>query len=161
MPLLSFDLEQFFSLSLSFMTLTFLKSTEKLLCKMPVWVCLIFPRDLFSFGRNMSLCSSWYITSWVLWHWLVPLVMTLSHLPRFLIVKISNNEIYLFIYLFIFGLFVFLEPTHGIWRFPGWGSNQSCSGWPRPQPQQGRIQAVAVTYTTAHAMLDPWPTEWG
>ena len=33
---------------------------------------------------------------------------------------------------------------------PGQGSNQSCSRWPTPQPQQGRIRATSVTYTTAH-----------
>ena len=26
--------------------------------------------------------------------------------------------------------------THGIWRFPGWGSNQSCSHQPALQSQQ-------------------------
>ena len=29
-------------------------------------------------------------------------------------------------------------------------SNQSCSCWPTPQPQQHGIQATSVTYTTAH-----------
>ena len=28
--------------------------------------------------------------------------------------------------------------------------NQSCSGWPTPQPQQHQIQATTMTYTTAH-----------
>ena len=40
--------------------------------------------------------------------------------------------------------------THGIWRFPGQGSNWSYSCWPTPQPQQCRIQATSATYTTAH-----------
>ena len=40
---------------------------------------------------------------------------------------------------------------HGIWRFPGYGSNQNCSCWPVPQPQQCSIWAVSVTYTIAHS----------
>ena len=36
-----------------------------------------------------------------------------------------------------------------IWKFPGWGSNQSSSCWPTSQPQQYQIQAASVTYTTA------------
>ena len=31
------------------------------------------------------------------------------------------------------------------------GSNQSCSRWPTPWPQQGRIWAASATYTTTHA----------
>ena len=38
---------------------------------------------------------------------------------------------------------------HGIWKFPGWGSNGSCSC--HPVPQLHRIQAVSLTYTTAHS----------
>ena len=38
--------------------------------------------------------------------------------------------------------------TGGPWEFPGQGSNQSCSCWPTPQPQQRRIQASSVTCTT-------------
>ena len=34
---------------------------------------------------------------------------------------------------------------------PRLGSNQSCSLWPPPQPQQGQIRAVFITYTTAHS----------
>ena len=30
------------------------------------------------------------------------------------------------------------------------GSNQSCSHWPTPEPQQCQIQAASVNYTTAH-----------
>ena len=37
--------------------------------------------------------------------------------------------------------------THGIWKFPGQGFNQSCSHW--PTPQQCSIQAVSATYSTA------------
>ena len=38
----------------------------------------------------------------------------------------------------------------GTWRFPGYGSNQSYSRQPRPQPQQWGIRAVSMSYTTAH-----------
>ena len=41
-----------------------------------------------------------------------------------------------------FSLFFFLSCegcTHGIWKFPGQGSNQSYSSQPTPQPQQRRI----------------------
>ena len=41
--------------------------------------------------------------------------------------------------------------TCGMWRFPGQGWNWSCSHWLTPQPQQHRIQAMSVTYTTAHS----------
>ena len=30
------------------------------------------------------------------------------------------------------------------------GSNQSCSHWPTPQPQQRQSQATSATYSTAH-----------
>ena len=40
----------------------------------------------------------------------------------------------------------------GIWKFPGWGSNWSCSHWPMPQPQprQLGIQAESMSYILAH-----------
>ena len=44
----------------------------------------------------------------------------------------------------------FLGRSCGIWRFPGQESNQSCSRQPTPEPQQHRILAAPVTYTTAH-----------
>ena len=37
--------------------------------------------------------------------------------------------------LFLQYLFLFGGHTHGIWKFPGWGSNRSCTCWPTPQPQ--------------------------
>ena len=48
----------------------------------------------------------------------------------------------------------------GIWRFPGWGSKQSCSHWCMPEPQQRRIRAASATFTTAHSnagSLTHWP----
>ena len=66
----------------------------------------------------------------------------------------------LFLFFFFFCLFVFscccscccyfLGCSRGIWRFPGWGSNRSCSCRPMPESQQCRIQAASATYTTAH-----------
>ena len=44
----------------------------------------------------------------------------------------------------------FLGCTRGIWRFPGQGSNRSCSHQPTPEPQQRGIRAASATYTTAH-----------
>ena len=44
---------------------------------------------------------------------------------------------------------------------PGLGLDHSCSYQPTPQPQQGRIQATSVTYATAVAMPDLYPTEQG
>ena len=46
-----------------------------------------------------------------------------------------------------FFFFVFLSfsgCTKGTWRFPGQGSNQSCSCWPTPRPQQCQISATAM-----------------
>ena len=40
--------------------------------------------------------------------------------------------------------------TYGIWKFPGQGSNWSCSCWPTPQPRQCQIQATPSTYATAY-----------
>ena len=44
--------------------------------------------------------------------------------------------------------FFFFRAAPGIWRFPGYGYNWSCSHWPTPQPQHLGIQAASATYTT-------------
>ena len=49
-----------------------------------------------------------------------------------------------------FFFFSFQGHICGTWSFPGQGSNQSYSCRPTPEPQQGQIQAVSATYTTAH-----------
>ena len=56
-------------------------------------------------------------------------------------------------FFFFFGLFaISWAASPGIWRFPGQGSNQSCSRRPTPKPQQLGIRAIPVTYnTTAHS----------
>ena len=41
---------------------------------------------------------------------------------------------------------LFFGHTSGIWKFPGWESNQSCSC--RLMPQQHQIPAASVTYAT-------------
>ena len=51
---------------------------------------------------------------------------------------------------FFFFFFFFNGCTCGIWRFPGQGSNQSCSRWPTPQPQW-QIRAMSVTYSHSNA----------
>ena len=51
---------------------------------------------------------------------------------------------------FLFFWSFFQGHIDSIGRFPGQGSNRSCSCWPIPQPQQRGIQAESETYTTAH-----------
>ena len=45
-------------------------------------------------------------------------------------------QLFLFVCLFVFFIQWWM---YGIWRFPGWGLNRSCSCWPTPQPQQRHI----------------------
>ena len=49
-------------------------------------------------------------------------------------------------------LFFFFFNGHicSVWKFPGKGSNRSCSCQPMPQPQQCQIWAMSVTYIAAH-----------
>ena len=62
---------------------------------------------------------------------------------------------------FFFFSFVFFEGfTHSIWRFPGQGSNGSCSCQTMPEPQQHQIPAESATYTTAHSNTG-FLTHWG
>ena len=63
---------------------------------------------------------------------------------------------FVFWILFCFVLFLFLFLIFGatpvaIWMFPGQGSNMCYSCWLTSQPQQCRIRAVPMTYTTAHS----------
>ena len=67
----------------------------------------------------------------------------------YLIKAMPRNCLSLF-YLFILSFLSFEGRTNSIWRFPGYGSNQSYSRQPTPQPQQCQIRATSVTYTTAH-----------
>ena len=60
-----------------------------------------------------------------------------------------NCGFFWFVCLFL--LFFFLGHTCSIWKFLGWGLDWSCSCQPMTQPQPCRIQAVFVTYTTAHS----------
>jgi len=46
--------------------------------------------------------------------------------------------------------FSFYGCTCSIWQFPGYGSSQSYSCRPMPRSQQRGIQAMSLTYTTAH-----------
>ena len=47
---------------------------------------------------------------------------------------VSNNGISFFFFFLSFSHF--LDHSYGIWRFPGYGSNRSCSHQPTPEPQQ-------------------------
>ena len=60
----------------------------------------------------------------------------------------SQLKGHLFLPCFFF-FFFFKSHTCGIWRFPGYGWNRSCSRWPTPQPRQRQIRAASVTYTIA------------
>ena len=62
----------------------------------------------------------------------------------------SSFLLHLFFFFFFFLSFChFQGRSHGIWRFPGQGSNWSYSLRPMPQPQQRRIPAASATFTTA------------
>ena len=50
---------------------------------------------------------------------------------------------------FFFFFFVFVGPHLPHMEVPRPGSNQSCSHWPTPEPQQCRIWAVSASYNTA------------
>ena len=65
-----------------------------------------------------------------------------------------------FFFFFFFFFFVFLGLHLLHMEVPSWGSNQSCSFWPQPQPQHRQIQAASVTYTTAHGNTVSL-THWG
>ena len=52
-------------------------------------------------------------------------------------------------------LFAFQGHTRGLWRFPGQGSNRSCSCRPTPQPQQSGIRAASATYPAVHGNTGP------
>ena len=67
---------------------------------------------------------------------------------QFSISKYQNLSFFFFFFFFFF--LSFWGCTHCIWRFPGQGSNWSCSHRPIPWPQQHEIQAESATYTTAH-----------
>ena len=56
-------------------------------------------------------------------------------------------------YFFIYCLLCFEGCPHGIWRFPGQGTNWSCSHQPMPEPQQHQILAAFATYTIAHGSI--------
>ena len=57
---------------------------------------------------------------------------------------LSSQKLLWSIFSFFSFYFSFQGCTHSIWRFPGQGSNRSCSHWPMPQPQQRFIPAMCV-----------------
>ena len=59
---------------------------------------------------------------------------------------------------FFFFFCFFLGRTHGVWKFPSEGSDQSYSCWSTPQPQECGLWASAVTYTTGHGSA--WSLAW-
>ena len=69
------------------------------------------------------------------------------------------KHIYTYSFLLLLSFCHFLGHSHNTWRFPGQGSNRSCSHQPTPEPQQLGIQAASATYTTAHGNARS-PTHW-
>ena len=65
------------------------------------------------------------------------------------------RDFFFFFFFLAFGfwLLAFQGCICGIWKFLGQESNWSSSCWPMPQPQQCRVQAMSVTYTTAHTNM--------
>ena len=75
--------------------------------------------------------------------------------------KYTIQNIYFF-FAFFFFFFFFFQGCTCIWRFPGQGSNWSCSRQPMPQPQQRGIKALCLRPTPQlMATLDPQPSEPG
>ena len=60
--------------------------------------------------------------------------------------SISVFGLFFFHTVFIFVYLFFLGPLLQHMELPGWRSNQSCSCWPTPQPQQHQIRATSVAY---------------
>ena len=84
-------------------------------------------------------------------HWARPGIKpTTSWFLVWFISTAPRQEQLIFFFSFFFFFFFFLWRTRGIWKFPGQGSNRSCSCWPTPQTQQYGIQAASVTCIIAH-----------
>ena len=73
---------------------------------------------------------------------------TSSFIPLFLPVLLCFYFILFYFILFYFILFYFIFCFLGL--HPGYGSNWSYSWWSTSQPQQQRIRATSVIYTTVH-----------
>ena len=58
---------------------------------------------------------------------------------------------YFFFFFFFLSFCHFLGCSRGIWRFPGQGSNRSCSRQPTPEPQQHGIRAVSCVCNLHHS----------
>ena len=74
-------------------------------------------------------------------------------LLHLLIQRKALNSLQLEISIFCF--FFFQGHTCCIWKFPVWGSNQSCSCQPTSQPQQLGIQAKSVNHARQRQVFDP------
>ena len=66
-------------------------------------------------------------------------------------------------FLFFLNLFYFIFKGHtrDIWKFPGQGSNRSCSCQPTPQPQQRRIRGTSANDITTRGNARSLNTERG
>ena len=65
--------------------------------------------------------------------------------------EVTLCQISLLIFFFFFWVFCPCRATlEAYGDFQARGSNQSCSCWPKPEPQQCQIRAVSAIYTPAH-----------
>ena len=76
------------------------------------------------------------------------------------IMPLFQNLCYIPLKLFLFFTsFFFYGYTCGIWKFPDYGLNQSCSCRPRPRPQQHKIWAIICDLSHSfwqHQVHNPW-----
>ena len=129
-------------------------------------------------GKSKEYCINYIVAQWVkdlalllLWCGFKPWPGSLCMLWCIQKKKkkiIKREEILLLLLLLLLFYFYFLSfcyflgRSYGIWRFPGYGSNRSCSHWPTLEPQQHRIRAVSANYTTAQGnarSLTHWARE--
>ena len=113
--------------------------SPSLLQTLPPWKPqVLFSVSLFLFCRQVHLCHFFVVGRNPHWESLRGLCDTQGSL------EYTEDPPCLFIYFF----WLFEVHTHGTWKFPGQGSNWSCSRWPVLQPQQHRIRAMSAAYTT-------------
>jgi len=114
-----------------------------------------------SLSQDRHTCLIWLFYVWfTLMGFSLPklLLMVLGEIPSpgQLITSSDAGHQYGF---FVFVFAISRAAFWGIWRFPAYGSNQSCSHQPTPQPQQCGIGATSTTYITAHG--NAWSlTHW-
>ena len=99
------------------------------------------PKQLSCFS---SCCDPDFLCPLALLEWFTGCKSWLRNHLITLNIKVQHHCISFFFF------FLFKGCTRGIWRFPGWGSNWSCSRQPTPEPQPRGIWADSSTYTIPH-----------